>query len=152
MSDLRRQRTLERRRPRYRERRHDETTEEKERRLYRASENAEGGDCWVSQLKLRRHALNIDARLGESAGLLCFRGSRDYSETIPYRGKEGLQKDHRLFLPTLSQLISHRALPERSLKNDDRKREDPHRASETAAQREARLADRPEFSTYTLPA
>ena len=52
---------------------------------YRASENAEGGDCWVSQLKLRRHALNIDARLGESAGLLCFRGSRDYSETTIQR-------------------------------------------------------------------
>ena len=52
--------------------------------------------------------------------------------------------------------ISHnyRALPERSFKNDDRKREDPHRASETAAQREARLVKRPKLSAYryTLPA
>ena len=59
-----------------------------------------------------------------------------------------MQKNHRLFLPTLSQHISHRALPERNFKNDDRKREDPHRASETAAQREARLVERPEFSAY----
>ena len=42
---------------------------------------------------------------------------------LPYKGKQGLQKNHRLFLPTLSQHISRKALPERSFKIDDRKRE-----------------------------
>ncbi len=58
---------------------------------------------------------------------------------LPYKRKQGLQRDHGLFLPTLSLHISHRALPERSFKTDDRKRENSHRASETAAQREAML-------------
>ena len=51
MSALRRQRALERRRQRYRERRADETTAEKGEGC-RVGENGEGGDSWVRRLSL----------------------------------------------------------------------------------------------------
>ena len=56
MSDLCRQRTLERRRQRYRERSAAETPVEKDRRLQNERARGEGGDCWVSRLNAAKEA------------------------------------------------------------------------------------------------
>ena len=69
MSDLCRQRTLERRRQRYKGVRPKPLWRRTE--SYRASEHSEGGDCWVSRLNAAKEAndrTNAYMYAGENAG------------------------------------------------------------------------------------
>ena len=69
----------------------------KRREGYRTNEHGEGGDCWVSRLKLRRRALNANdptnAFAGENVGLQCKgRPGRSNDRTNAYAGENvGLQ-------------------------------------------------------------